>query len=134
MSRMAWIAQRAARARTVIGSTVTLRWTVFSGTPTTDPVTGSTLGTATESTETIKALVHYVTATMVERQNVEIEVGDVIIDLDPALVLDTRKNLRFEIDGMLYRQKTVGDRLAHYQDVLVSDIKTHRTIVLSPAR
>jgi hypothetical protein len=131
------LAKRAALALATKGgpaTPVTLKWIEWTGATTTDPVTGSKLGTKVDKTSTVNAFVHFVqpAATGVRQFN-EIEHGDCIVDFSPDAPLDGKEELRFEIAGALWVQKTVGRTLATTWDTLVGGQKIFRTVLLRKA-
>lgn len=89
-------------------------------------------GTAVPHTKEIKALVHFVSPDLiVNRGFIELRVGDVILDLDPAESFAGMQNLTLEIDGRKYVQKGVGKELEVYFDLVMGGERMMRTIVLS---
>ena len=108
-----------------------MHWREWVGTPTVDPVTGSLLGTTSDKEEIVRGLVHYVGAATAERRFAEVQEGDCIIDLPPAVVVSGRTGLEFEIRGELWEQKQIGDELSHVWDALYHGQPTLRTYLLT---
>jgi hypothetical protein len=135
ISNIARIKRRAPLFIRQRGAQITLRWTESSG-GTLEPLTGALIGaTVTEQSEIVPALIHIVpvASTSQVRQYNEVETGDCIADLQSDVSLDTKENLRFEIDGQLYVQKTVGEELARSWDALPQGQRLVRTVLLRKA-
>ena len=125
----------AARARMRVarhGSTITLRWVEQSG-GTLDAATREKVGaTSTNKSTTVKALVHFVgPATSGVRIYNEIQIGDAILDLDPSVALDGKKDLTFEFGDAVWAQKKVGKELAMAWDTIWQDQKIFRTVLVT---
>lgn len=115
------------------GTSVTLTWVETTG-GTIDPVTRAPVGGVTQTkTATAKALVHHVAASSALRQHVEIEVGDVILDFDPTVALDGKEGLTFTVDGTLYVQKDLGEKLSTMWDALFMGKRMLRTVLVRRA-
>jgi len=116
------------------GSDVTLRWQTVAG-GTVDPVTGATVGgTRTAQTQTVKGFVHFVQiAQSGQRIFNEFEVGDCIVDLDPAVTLEGRDGLFFEIDGQRWVPKQFSDKLGKSWDVVAKGQRLFRSALLRKA-
>lgn len=63
----------------------------------------------------------------------EIRTGDVILDYLEDLDLDEKQDLRVEVGGSYYIQKSVGTALKEAWDVRLGFAGTLRTLLLSPA-
>jgi hypothetical protein len=86
-------------------------------------------------------------ARSVLRQYLEIQEGDVILDVDPGglitllsplsgtTTLDAiaANGVRFEWDGKLYAQAKIGEKLAQKWSVIVANQRLYRTLLLRPA-
>lgn len=116
------------------GTSMVVSWSEFSGTPTIDPVTQSTIGTGTRVTTRLSGFVHFVQigSTAVKVFN-EIEVGDVIVDLPGDVDLNGKIDLRFEIMGEAYVPKLVSDDLAKNWDAVAGGVRLTRTLLLRKA-
>lgn len=112
------------------GTAVILRWVTFDGATTADPTTGATFGTETQQSETVKGFVHFLENTGGVRLFQEMEAEDVIVDLPAATVIEGRAKLKFEIEGRLYVQKPVGEKVAKHWDAVVGGIRLGRTLLL----
>lgn len=134
--------------------TVTVLWTAFPG-GALDPVTGAQVGgESQEWSGTMSGLVHQVGAETKLRQFAEIQVGDQLLDIDPAgqiavmgyatlasgtmptggtVALDDLDGVRFQIDGNLYTESDIGEGLAQAWNVLFGDQRLVRTLHLRTA-
>jgi len=115
----------------VAGTEITLHWVETTG-GTVDRITGEVVGaTSEDQSETITGLVHFVGVSksgyLVHN---ELQIGDAILDLDPDVDLDTKKNLVFEFGGHRWVQANVGDELVKAWDTLVGDQEVFRTIAV----
>lgn len=127
------------------GKNVTLRWNAMTPNILTDgdgnysdpfdPVTGScTDGTVAVQEEVIKAFVHVIPVSTVERKFAEVQAGDAIFDIHPDVVLDGREGLELivNVDGVgetHWEQKNVGEKLSAIWDALEFDKPTLKTIL-----
>lgn len=112
------------------GTLVTARWTVFTGSPALNPVTGGRKGVA--ASETLQFRAHYHEVTSISgtvRQFAEISSGDAIIDFDPAVEFGT-EDLTFVITGKEWVPKEVGAQLAASWDSVVAGVTLGRTLLL----
>lgn len=120
-----------------------------------DAVTGAELGgTGREWSGTMTGLVHQVAAETKLRQFSEIQVGDVLLDIDPAaqvcmlgyttlasgtmlvsgtITLDTLDGVRFLIDNTTYTEAELGEELAQAWEVLSGNQRMIRTLHLRVA-
>lgn len=115
------------------GTCVTLKWISNVG-GVVDPTTGSIQGGVnTRQCLTVKALVHYAEAKSVLRQNVEIEVGDAILDFPADVDLTGKPDLKFEFDGGVWVQKEVSEKLAKAWDASISGKQAIQTVVCKRA-
>jgi hypothetical protein len=142
MHRTARKLQRAARRElSRRGTTVTLHWRTLTDkpdgyNPKLKPVAGA--GTIVEDggeagATTIRAFVHYVTPASTGFQRFqEVEKGDVILDIDAAVDLSGKHDLRFEIDGLHYVQKEHGRELSRSWDARIDGVAVLRTLLLRP--
>ena len=111
------------------GTPITLNWVTIQG-GVVDPTTGAELGTNTAQSETIYGLVHFPEiAAHAVRLFEEIETGDCIIDIPPDTVIEGRKQLTFTIDGEVWVQKPIGDKLAKSWE-LVAGQRLYRSVLL----
>ena len=94
ISRTGFIKRRVDQLVAAVGSPVTLEWSDFPGGTTVDPVTQSVMGTAVPQTLDVRALLHFVQASTVERTYAEIQVGDVIVDFPSGVDLSGKDGLR----------------------------------------
>jgi hypothetical protein len=130
-------------------STVTVWWRAVAG-GVADSVTGALVGgMETEVSGTMRGLTHQVAAQTQLRQFAEIQVGDMMLDIDPAAVVTiysgqllsgtvtlddiARQGVRFGIDGQQFTQKDIGENLAQAWNVLFADQELIRTILLRKA-
>jgi hypothetical protein len=110
-----------------------------------DDVTGATIGgTQTSVSGVLRAFGQEEQARSSLRQYLEIQEGDVILDVDPdglitllppsagSTNLDAiaDKGVRFEWDGKLYVQARVGEKLSQKWSVMVANQRLHRTLLL----
>lgn len=110
------------------GTPVTMRWREGIGSP--DPVTGAWAEMGPEQSIEIRALVHSVApGAHSVRLYAEVETGDILIDIDPAVQVD-KPGMTFELDGVKYVQKPIGDELAGAMDVVVNGQRTFRALLL----
>lgn len=81
-----------------------------------------------------RALVHYVSpAAMGTQRFQEIETGDVILDYEPgAFDPDGKADVRFEIAGVQYVQKSTGRELVRAWDVRLGGDEIMKTLLLRP--
>ncbi len=113
-----------------LGTPVIVRWAIIAD-AVLDPTTGAQLGALTVASQTIRAFVHFVAPiTSGIRQFAEVEAGDVIVDFPPGINLDGKKQLTFEIGGIVFVQKEAGEKLAAYWDTMFSGDKLCRTLLL----
>lgn len=133
-SNLGFILDRVALNLAESGTTITLRWQTLTG-GTLDPVTGATVGaTRTAQSETVKGFVHFVQiAQSGQRIFNEVEVGDCIVDLDPAVTLEGRDGLYFEIDGQRWVAKQFSDKLGKSWDVVAAGQRLYRSVLLRKA-
>jgi hypothetical protein len=129
-SNLATIQARIALNLQQAGTDILLTWSEYTG-GTPDPVTGANVGgMESRRTKLVKGLVHSAEATSSVRQFAEIEVGDIIVDLAPDAPIDGKTGLRFTIDGQVYCQKTVGEKLTKMWDVVQANVRLYRTVLL----
>ena len=117
------------------GTCITLNWTVTTG-GTVDPVTQSIVGgTVSPRSQLTKGFVHTVQiATSQVKQFNEYENGDLILDFDPALVIDGLENLTFTLpDGTVWTAKQVGDRPGHTWDAMAQGQPIYRSVLVRKA-
>lgn len=126
------------------GSDVIVYWVEAAGGEL-DEITGATIGgTETPVSGVLRAFGHQEPARSSLRQYLEIQEGDVILDLDPdgsitllppssgTTTLDAiaDKGVRFQWDEKLYVQARVGEKLSQKWSVLVANQRLHRTLLL----
>lgn len=131
------------------GSTITARWIERIG-GSTDPLTGAQVGADEYPVYgTFKALRHQEGASTKLRQFMEIQEGDLLLDIDPdtevtlpegqvlsgTLPLEalSERGVRFESNGEPYVQEKVGEELASLWSVVFEDQEIVRTILLRKA-
>lgn len=115
------------------GTDVTLEWSQITG-GTRDYTGALTGGSAARQTQSVRALIHTVSpATVAERQFVEVQTGDVLLDIDPATDLSGKPGARFIVEGKTYEQKSVGNELAECWDAVVGGQRILRTLLLRRA-
>ena len=101
-----------------------------------DAVDGTRSGTPEIKTQTVKALLHFVTATTQLRQFAEVQAGDCIMDLSPDILLKGREGLRFIIGasrtcpGEEWSSKPVSEQLAQCWDAMQGNRKIFQTVLL----
>jgi hypothetical protein len=133
-SNLAFMRQRMRQNLAESGTDIVLEWTEWTGTPTIDPVTKSKIGTSSRQTETIKGHVHFVQIASAQvRQFNEVQDGDCIIDIDPAVTIEGREALTFTIAGERWVQKKVSEKLARAWGDLAQGIEFERPILLTKA-
>ncbi|MCC7375702.1 MAG: hypothetical protein IT581_13675 [Verrucomicrobiales bacterium] len=110
------------------GTSIILRWKEFDGQK--DPVTGAKPDLAFSNSEIVHGFVHAVApgAHAVRLFN-EVETGDIMVDINPTVSLN-RPGLVFEIGGVKYVQKPLGDKLAAANDATVRGQATFQTLLL----
>ncbi len=110
-----------------------------------DPIldAGNPAFAPTARNQTLKAFVHYATvgSTAFQRFS-QIQTGDVILDFpgDPRVgneddgfrSIDSLTNLEFEVNGVIYVQKTTGEDLAKTWDVRVAGVSICRSLLVTP--
>jgi hypothetical protein len=126
------------------GSDVLIYWMEAAGGEL-DEITGAIVGgSQTPLSGVLRAFAHEEPARSSLRQYLEIQEGDVILDVDPdgsitllppstgTTNLDAiaAKGVRFEWGGKLYVQARIGERLAQKWSVMVADQRLHRTLLL----
>jgi hypothetical protein len=133
-SNLGFILDRQALNLAESGTDIVLHWQTLSG-GTADPVTGATVGAVrTAQSQSVKAFVHYVNiAQSTQRIFSEIEKGDCILDLDPAVALEGKDGLQFEISGERWVQKEFSEKLAKSWDVLMQGQRIFRPVLLRKA-
>jgi len=108
-----------------------LNWTVVTG-GTLDPTTGSMVnGTTAARSLVVNGFAHFVginTSNVRVFENVE--QGDCILDLPAATPLDGLTGLTFTINGRVYIQKNIGEKLAQAWDANVQGAPLTRTLLL----
>lgn len=111
------------------GTPIRLDWVILANVQE-DPTTGAKLGTATPQTETVTGFFNYVN---IAHSNIrhfeEIEDGDAIIDIPANIVIEGREGLAFTIDGQVWVQKRVGEKLAQHWEVNQGQ-RLYRTLLL----
>lgn len=91
----------------------------------------SEAGAADPQTESVKALVHWVTAEQVVRRGyTALQAGDAILDFPAAVTLTGRPGIAFVIAGRRYIQKTYGDDLLDWPDTYADGVRIFHTIVV----
>lgn len=133
ISRTGFIKRRVAVLGAAVGSLVTLEWSDFPGGTSVDPVTQSVMGTAVPQTLDVRALVHFVQASAVERTYAEIQVGDVIVDFPAGVDLTGKEGLRVVIGGVAYVQKDIGDLLVQFVDAMIAGQTFLKPVLLKRA-
>ena len=115
-----------------------------------DATTGAIVGGVEYSMSgTLKGFEREIAAETKLHQMAEIQMGDVLIDIDPDAVitiypgqlqsgtrpLDELKTagVRFQVDGKLYTQAQVGEELAQAWNTVFQDQQLIRTILLRKA-
>ena len=116
-----------------------------------DPITGAFPdGSQSEVSGTIRAFWHQTGASIRLRQFTEIQVGDVIMDLDPDAMVSVydgqplasgvvslddiaNQGVRFELNGQAYTQAEIGEELAQAWNVVVGGQPILRTMLLRKA-
>lgn len=118
----------------VRGVLVMLEWVTYTG-GTVDPGTNAIVGGVTTPMTggPYSAFMHQMEAKSALRQFVEIEAGDIVIDLPRAAPIDGLQNLRFLVNGNKYEQKELGGRLSMAWDVVIAGNRTVRTVLLKLA-
>lgn len=112
------------------GTPIDLEWRVPAAGAPVDPVDGVTAWQ--EQRERIYGFVHQVQpagASSVRQFN-EIEVGDLILDLDPAAAIDGRTDLTFRVNGRAYVPKEIGSKLAMTWDATVAGQPLFRSVLV----
>ena len=112
------------------GTRVVVHWREFTGATAIDPVTGAKNGVSVARSFVTKGLTHFAGATTTVRSNVEIEVGDCILDVAGDVELDDKDGLRLEINGEFWEPKPIGDRLGRSWDVVAGGVRILRTVLL----
>lgn len=88
----------------------------------------------TVGSTTANALIHYVSATTVQRSMLEFKAGDAIVTFHPTDAtqkLDGKTGLRFVLpDGQTYVQAQAGKDIAQFWDVLLAGRKMSVTLLL----
>lgn len=111
------------------GTPIRLDWVTLSSVQE-DPTTGAKLGTATPQTETVSGFFNYVNIAQSNvRQFEEIEDGDAIIDIPANTLIEGRDGLTFTIDGQVWVQKRMGEKLAQHWEVNQGQ-RQYRTLLL----
>lgn len=111
------------------GTSIRLDWVTLANVQE-DPTTSAKLGTATPQTETVNGFFNYMNiAHSNVRQFEEIEDGDAIIDIPANIVIEGREGLAFTIDGQVWVQKRVGEKLAQHWEVHQGQ-RLYRTLLL----
>lgn len=116
------------------GTNVTLRWVEQGGSTTVDVTTGAVLSAtpATVWEETVRGMIHYVQPTTGQvRQFEEVSVGDALLDLPPDTVVEGRTELEFVVDGQVWVQKRVSEKLRDYWDVFIGNTRLYRTVLVT---
>lgn len=116
------------------GSEILLRWVEQEGTTTVDVTTGAVLSAtpATVRTESVRGMIHYVQPTTGQvRQFEEVSVGDALLDLPATTVVEGRAELEFVVDGQVWVQKKLSEKLRDYWDVYVGGTRLYRTVLLT---
>jgi hypothetical protein len=100
---------------------------------TTDRVTNSRTGNSVSKTATVKAFLHFTLATSMVSQFNVLEAGDAIADFSADVEIDGKEDLRFVIDGEVWEEKSLPDRLARTWDTQFKGQKLYRSVVLRKA-
>ena len=110
-----------------------------------DPVTQVYTGTPTEVREEVRVFLHFVSASSSVRQFNEIQVGDCIVDMSPAVVLTGRDGVSFLLPTgatpagggepalETWSNKPISTQLAAYWDTMQSGRRLHQTVLLRRA-
>jgi hypothetical protein len=128
------ISRKSNRMRSKVGGDVILRWRARTGEGTFDPILdGSNPDFAwAERNETLKAMIHYVDIhTTGYTRFSEVKTGDVILEFDAGVDIDSKEGLEFDIGGVLYVQKNAGKELAKSWDVRISGVPINRTVLVT---
>ena len=116
------------------GTDVLVTWNEYPAGTTIDPTSGTVQGTPTVCQETIKAFVHFVgPASSMVRQFTEIETGDCILEYDPGVCLEGRRDARFVINGQTWSVKPISDRLKETWDATFAGRQLFKTLLLRRA-
>lgn len=138
-SRIQFIAGRVTQNLAESGTPVRLAWNVWPADAGRNPVTGMFPGPPTARREEINAFVHFVGATSAVRQFNEIQIGDAILDLSPAVRLAGREGLVYLLpsgpDGELepWSNKPMSSQLANFWDTQQQGQRLFQTVLLRKA-
>ena len=94
-----------------------------------DAVDGAPTVPMMRLTETVRALLYFVSATTQLRQFAEIQAGDCIATFNPDQVLKGRDSLRFVIDGEEWSSKPVSEQLSSYWG-MAANVKLYQVVLL----
>ena len=130
-TRIDFIATRMAEFTAGIGCDVVLAWQApAANVPlTVDLVDGAPTVPMVPLTETVQALLYFVSATTQLRQFAEIQAGDCIATFNPDTVLKGRDSLRFIIDGEEWSSKPVSEQLSSYWG-RAANLKLYQVVLL----
>jgi hypothetical protein len=137
-SRISFIQARIRGNLEESGTEIVMQWNEY-GSPDTDPVTGARIATPTQNQCTIRAFVHFVSASSVIRNFTEIETGDAILDLAPEVTLRNKDGLTFLLptgeSGCLepWTNKPMSEHLARYWDAMAGGRKLYQTVLVRRA-
>lgn len=82
------------------------------------------------ATETLGALIHWVSTRTIERGFTDFKAGDAIITFDPVVDLE-RPGLTFELpDGNVYVQAAAGKQIMEFWDVVIGGVPSTKTLLL----
>jgi hypothetical protein len=115
------------------GSTILLRWVEAAGVTTVDVTTGAVLSETppTVRVEKVRGMIHYIAPVISQvRQFEEVAAGDAMIDLPPEVVIEGRDQLEFLIDGKVWVQKKLSEKLRDYWDVYIGGERLYRTVLV----
>lgn len=119
---------RIVEQRALNAGDVVMRWNAAAAPA--DKNVESSYPTPVPMTETVGALIHWVSQRAVERGFTEFKAGDAIVSFEQEVDLD-RRDLVFELpDGQTYVQSTVGKAVAQFWDVVIGGEPLTRTLLL----
>ena len=129
-TRIDFIAGRMPDFTSSIGCDVQLYWQApRGGAMQRDPVDGVPTVPMVPLTETVRALLYFVSATTQLRQFAEIQAGDCIATFNPDQTLKGRDSLRFVIDGEEWSSKPVSEQLSSYWG-RAANLKLYQVVLL----
>lgn len=110
---------------------ITVQWD--SSAAPSDPGLESSYAAKTTGSDTVNALVHYVSATTAQRTMLGFAAGDAIVTFHPtdAALLDGKSGVSFVLpDGKTYVQAQAGGDIQQFWDVLLAGRKMTVTLLL----